>query len=71
MPARQIKTPQELSQGTSQSPAIFQLLLLTICETCRQSQSIGQQMLALYVDDILFIENGQGNQRRQVSNHPL
>ncbi len=47
MPAR----PHELSQGTRQSPAILQRLLLTICESLRQPQSIGQQTLAFYVDD--------------------
>ena len=38
MPARQITKPQRLSQGTSQSPAIFQLLLI-ICEQNRHCQS--------------------------------
>ena len=37
MPARQITKPQRLSQGTSQSPAIFQLLLI-ICEQIRHRQ---------------------------------
>jgi hypothetical protein len=60
MLARQTTKPQELSQGTSQSPAIFQLLLI-IWEALRQRQSIGQQTLALYIDDTHLIENGKGN----------
>ena len=50
MPARQSANPQELSQGTHQSPAILQLLLFTICESLRH-RSIGQQTPAFYVDD--------------------
>ena len=50
MPARQSTNPQELSQGTHQSPAILELLLLTICESLRR-HSIGQQTPTFYVDD--------------------
>ena len=50
MPATQTTNPQEFSQGTRQSPAILELLLLTICKSL-QRQSIGQQTLAFYVDN--------------------
>jgi hypothetical protein len=51
MPASQTTKPHELSQGSRQSPAILQHLLLTICESPRQRHNTGQQTLAFYVDD--------------------
>jgi hypothetical protein len=50
MPASQTTTPQELTQGSRQSPAILQHLLLTICVLPRQRHNI-EQTLACYVDD--------------------
>ena len=52
MPASQTtKSHEQFSQGSRQSPTILQRLLLTICESTQQRQNIGQQTLALYVDD--------------------